>query len=111
VLGGRRDLSPEAELTAEDATTPAIQGQLDALVAELAGSSPGVTHRWSGVWGQTGDLLPLAGRVPASDRLWIAGGYSGHGNVLGFACGDLVAQALLGREPAELALFDPARVV
>jgi glycine/D-amino acid oxidase-like deaminating enzyme len=111
VLGGRRDLSPEAELTAEDATTPAIQGQLDALVAELAGVSPGVTHRWSGVWGQTGDLLPLAGRVPASDRLWIAGGYSGHGNVLGFACGDLVAQALLGREPAELALFDPARAV
>ena len=36
------------------------------------------------------------GRVPGTDRLWVAGGYSGHGNVLGFACGDLVAQALLG---------------
>jgi glycine/D-amino acid oxidase-like deaminating enzyme len=109
VLGGRRDRSPEAELTADDATTPAIQDELDALAAELAGFGPRVTHRWSGAWGQTADLLPLAGRVPGSDRLWVAGGYSGHGNVLGFACGDLVAQALLGRAPAELAFFDPAR--
>ncbi len=109
VLGGRRDLSPEAELTAEDATTPAIQGELDALAAELAGAPPRVTHRWSGIWGQTRDLLPLAGRVPGSDRLWVAGGYSGHGNVLGFACGDLVAQTLLGREPEAPAHFDPAR--
>jgi glycine/D-amino acid oxidase-like deaminating enzyme len=111
VLGGRRDLGGEAELTAEDATTPPIQGQLDALAAELIGASPRVTHRWSGSWGQTADLLPLAGPVPGTDRLWVAGGYSGHGNVLGFACGDLVAQALLGRGPAELAFFDPARAV
>jgi gamma-glutamylputrescine oxidase len=111
ILGGRRDLSLEAESTAEDATTPAIQEQLDALTAELIGASPRVTHRWSGNWGQTLDLLPLAGRVPGSDRLWVAGGYSGHGNVLGFACGDLVARALLGREAAELALFDPARAL
>jgi glycine/D-amino acid oxidase-like deaminating enzyme len=109
VVGGRRDRSPEAELTAEDATTGAIQGQLDALAADLAGAPPRVTHRWSGTWGQTGDLLPLAGRVTGSNRMWVAGGYSGHGNVLGFACGDLVAQALLGDEPEELALFDPAR--
>jgi glycine/D-amino acid oxidase-like deaminating enzyme len=111
VLGGRRDLSPETELTAEDATTPGIQGQLDRLAAELAGAAPRVTHRWSGTWGQTADVLPLAGRVPDSDRLWVAAGYSGHGNVLGFACGDLVAQALLGREPQELVFFDPARAV
>jgi glycine/D-amino acid oxidase-like deaminating enzyme len=49
--------------------------------------------------------------VPGDERLWVAAGYSGHGNVLGFACGDLVAQALLGGRPGELACFDPARVL
>jgi len=41
----------------------------------------------------------------------VAGGYSGHGNVLGLLCGELVAQAMLGREAPELALFDPARLL
>jgi hypothetical protein len=42
------------------------------------------------------DFLPVVGRVPDQDGVWIAGGYSGHGNVLGFACGRLVARAILG---------------
>ena len=42
-------------------------------------------------------------------RVWVAAGYSGHGNVLGFGCGELVADALLGRESPQLALLDPAR--
>ena len=70
---------------------------------------PVVTHRWAGHWGETPDRLPLAGRVPGRERVWVAGGYSGHGNVLGLACGELVAAALLGERPEELDLFDPAR--
>jgi hypothetical protein len=31
--------------------------------------------------------------------------------VLGLACGDLVARAILGRRPTELELFDPARAL
>jgi len=57
--------------------------------------------------GQTPDLMPLVGPVPGRDRVWVAGGYSGHGNVPGFMCGDLVARAILGDRPAELELFDP----
>ena len=102
ILGGRRDADLENERTAVEETTPVIQARLDAFAGELAGRPPRITHRWAGIWGETPDRLPLAGRVPGSDRLWVAGGYSGHGNVLGFACGDLVARAILG-EPAPAA--------
>jgi glycine/D-amino acid oxidase-like deaminating enzyme len=48
-------------------------------------------------------------RVPYWYDVWIASGYSGHGNVLGFMCGRLVTGAILGRHAPEVALFDPAR--
>jgi gamma-glutamylputrescine oxidase len=110
LVGGRRDTSAEAENTADDATTTsAIQRELESLTVALVGRLPAVTHRWAGVWGTTPDLLPLVGRVPGRDRLWIAGGYAGHGNVLGLACGDAVARALLGEPAPEIELFDAAR--
>lgn len=111
VLGGRRDTSLATERTSDDETTPFIQEQLDELAARLLGDRPAVSHRWSGFWGETPDRLPLAGRMPGRDRVWVAGGYSGHGNVLGLACGDLVARAILGEEPPALSLFDPARLL
>jgi len=43
--------------------------------------------------------------------VWIAGGYSGHGNVLGLLCGDLVARAILGDREPLLDVFDPARLL
>jgi glycine/D-amino acid oxidase-like deaminating enzyme len=100
VLGGFRDSAPDEEATAEEATTPAIQTRLDQFAAELVGHAPEITHRWSGIFGVTEDLLPLAGQVPGRDDLRVACGYSGHGNVLGLACGDLVAQAIVGEPPA-----------
>jgi sarcosine oxidase subunit beta len=68
-----------------------------------------VTHRWAGIWGETSDTLPIVGELPTRQGVWVAGGYSGHGNVLGFACGDLVARAIAGDCPRELELFDPKR--
>jgi gamma-glutamylputrescine oxidase len=109
ILGGRRDADLDHERTSVEETTPAVQDALDAFAGELVGHAPRVTHRWAGIWGETPDRLPLVGRVPGSDRLWVAGVYSGHGNVLGFACGDLVAKAILGEPAPELAMFDPAR--
>jgi gamma-glutamylputrescine oxidase len=109
VVGGKRDASLETEHTTVEETTPIIQEQLEELVADLLGRSPRITHRWAGIWGETPDRLPLAGRVPGRAGTWVAGAYSGHGNVLGFACGDLVARAILGEQPPELELFDPAR--
>ena len=109
LLGGFRDVSILDELTDVEETTPTIQASLEAFLRELAGSEVRVTHRWAGIFGLTQDLLPLVGRVPGRDRIWDAGGYSGHGNVLGFACGELVADAILGRSSPQLELLDPAR--
>jgi glycine/D-amino acid oxidase-like deaminating enzyme len=111
VLGGRRDVALEDEWTAEEATTPSIQNELESLARELVGGAPKITHRWAGIFGTTADMLPLAGQVPGRDSLWVSCGYSGHGNVLGFACGKLVAEAILGRQAPELELFDPARML
>jgi len=110
LLGGFRDVSILDELTDVEETTPAIQASLESFLHELAGREVRVTHRWAGIFGLTQDMLPLVGAVPGRDgRVWVAGGYSGHGNVLGFACGELVADAILGHESPQLELLDPAR--
>ena len=110
LLGGFRDVSILDELTDVEVTTPTIQASLESFLHELAGREVEVTHRWAGIFGLTQDMLPLVGAVPGHDgRIWVAGGYSGHGNVLGFACGELVADAILGHESPQLELLDPAR--
>jgi gamma-glutamylputrescine oxidase len=111
VLGGFRDFSILAELTDIEETTPTVQEALDAFLVELLGEMPAVAYRWAGIFGLTQDFLPLVGRVPGRDGVWVAAGYSGHGNVLGLMCGELVAAAILGRPHPILELFDPARLI
>jgi len=111
VAGGLRDKALDHEHTAEEEVTPLIQGHLERFVAELLGEAPEITHRWAGIFGATEDRLPLVGAVPGHDNVWVSCGYSGHGNVLGLACGELVAGAILGRPAPELALFEPARLL
>jgi gamma-glutamylputrescine oxidase len=111
VVGGRRDAALELETTSEEATTDVIQRELDAFAAELAGGTVRITNRWAGIWGTTADTLPLVGPVPGHAGLWVALGYSGHGNVLGFAAGDLVARAIRGERAPELDVLDPARAL
>jgi glycine/D-amino acid oxidase-like deaminating enzyme len=111
VIGGQRDASFATENTDVEETTEVVQARLDDLVEQLVGHRPHVEQRWAGIWGTTPDLMPLVGPVPGRENVWVAGGYSGHGNVPGFAFGDLVARAILGERPAELELVDPARLL
>jgi gamma-glutamylputrescine oxidase len=111
VLGGFRDFSILTEMTDEETATEPIQEALDAFLAELLGFMPKVTHRWAGIFGLTQDLLPLVGPVPGHDGVWVAAGYSGHGNVFGLLCGELVAAAISGHDDPLLDLFAPARLV
>jgi gamma-glutamylputrescine oxidase len=111
LAGGFRDVAMDSEFTAEEATTAPIQRALERFVAGLCGFEPEIRNRWSGIFGLITDLMPAVGQVPGEERLWVAGGYSGHGMVLGFACGDLVAKAILGQPEPVLELFSPARLV
>ena len=111
LAGGFRDAALDKEFTAEEATTEPIQRALEDFVADLVGWPVRVDARWAGIFGLVLDFLPVVGRVPGTDRLWVAGGYSGHGNVLGFACGKLVARAISGERDALLDLFEPARLL
>jgi glycine/D-amino acid oxidase-like deaminating enzyme len=111
LAGGFRDAALQDEFTTDEVTTPGIQGALESFVAGLAGRPLRVDYRWAGLFGLVMDFLPVVGRVPGEERVWVAGGYSGHGNVLGLMCGDLAAQAMLEREAPELGWFDPARLL
>ncbi len=111
IVGGFRDADMDSEFTAEEATTERIQDALDGFAEELSGRRPRITHRWSGVFGLVPDLMPVVGPHPGREGLWVAGGYSGHGNVLGLMCGELVAQAIAGEPHPLLERMDPARLV
>jgi gamma-glutamylputrescine oxidase len=111
LAGGFRDTALDDEFTTSEETTPAIQASLESLVSDLVGWPVVPTHRWAGLFGFVPDFMPVVGRVPGEDRLWMSAGYSGHGMVLGFMCGELVADAILGRDTPDLDLFDPARLL
>ena len=111
LAGGFRDVALDSEFTAEEVTTRTIQDALERFVADVVGRPLAVTHRWAGIFGLVPDFMPVVGRLPGDARVWVAGGYSGHGNVLGFACGDAVARAILGDVDPTLELFEPARLL
>jgi gamma-glutamylputrescine oxidase len=111
LAGGFRDFALDSEFTADEVTTQTIQDALESFVAGLIGRPVEITHRWAGIFGLVLDFLPVVGRVPGTDHVWVAGGYSGHGNVLGFMCGNLVAGAMLGDVHPLLGMFDPVRLL
>ena len=92
----------------DDADDP---GVARALPRRARGGEARISHRWAGIFALTQDMLPLVGEVPGRPGVWIAVGYSGHGNVMGFGCGRMAAGAMLGESHELLALFDPVRVV
>jgi gamma-glutamylputrescine oxidase len=111
VAGGFRDVSLDSEFTADEQLTEPVQSALQSFVNGLLGRELRVDYAWAGIFGMVMDFLPVVGRVPGLDDVWVAGGYSGHGNVLGFACGELVAAAVAGDDDPLLQHFAPARLL
>ncbi len=111
VAGGFRDVSFDTEFTVDEQLTEPVQRALRGFVDGLLGRELRIDYAWAGIFGMVMDFLPVVGRVPGLENVWVAGGYSGHGNVLGFACGELVAAAVVGEHDPLLELFDPARLL
>jgi glycine/D-amino acid oxidase-like deaminating enzyme len=111
VAGGFRDIAIDQEFTADEAVTEPVQRSLERFVNDLVGRKLRVDYRWAGIFGLVLDFMPVVGPLPETGTTWVVGGYSGHGNVLGFGCGRLAARAILGDRDPLLDLFEPARLV
>ena len=105
LIGGWRDAELDREFTDVDEPTQTLQARIEEFAGRLLGASPPVTHRWAGLLGFTDARRPLVGEL--RDRVWVSAGYSGHGNVLALACGELLAAAILGRPTGALERFAP----
>ena len=78
-----------------------VQALLDRLLRERVGIEAAVTHRWAGVIAYTPDRLPVFAEVRPG--VIAVGAYSGHGNVLGSACGRAATAIALGAPTPRLA--------
>lgn len=82
VLGGCRDRHLDESETDDEATTEAVQHDLERLLHQVVGvRAATITHRWAGVVGYTADERPLIEEV--APGVWAVGGYSGTGNLIG----------------------------
>ena len=79
-----------------------------ALLPELR--SARMFRRWSGLRPATEDHLPILGRLPGSDRLFIASGHYRNGILLAPGTAQVIAQRIAGETPSvSLDAFSPAR--
>jgi glycine/D-amino acid oxidase-like deaminating enzyme len=92
-LGGARDIGGEAEWTHDTTPSDAVQAALDRRLREKLGVSAPVTHRWAASVSYTRDGLPIVREV--QNRVWVIGGYSGTGNVVGSLLGRGIARSLM----------------
>ena len=96
LVGGARHLHEAEEVGHADATTPALQADLEAyLRRHLGGADVPVERRWSGTMGFSPDGLPVLGGVPGVPGALYAAGFTGHGMGTGVRFGRLAARALL----------------
>lgn len=111
LLGGLRRLSIASEETGDSRPAAPIQPALDALLRTLVGEGPSVRviARWAGTMAFTPDGLPAAGLAPGHDRVFVLGGFNGHGMGWGPGLAATLADRILGRGATLDAAFDPSR--
>jgi glycine/D-amino acid oxidase-like deaminating enzyme len=92
-----------------------MPAKVETLLGKLHILFPGVEARadyaWSGVFGETGDGLPLIGPVPGHRHLFAAYGYGGNGITFSFLASRMIARQMRGmQEPwdEQVALDRPA---
>ncbi|HVG26006.1 MAG TPA: FAD-dependent oxidoreductase, partial [Acidobacteriaceae bacterium] len=89
--------------------------RLRSLAAELVPALASTTlcpqlEAWAGLRPSTADQLPVLGRLPGTDRQWIASGHYRNGILLAPATAAALADALQSRTfPVDLTPFRPDR--
>ncbi|HET8847147.1 MAG TPA: FAD-binding oxidoreductase [Ktedonobacteraceae bacterium] len=112
IVGGWRNQSFETENTSDETPNQEIQLHIDAFVRQTLNlPNVDVVSRWAGIMGFSEDALPLVGRLPDTQHCYIAGAYTGHGNAYTIAAALMLSEMILGKTPADVDLFDPARFV
>jgi glycine/D-amino acid oxidase-like deaminating enzyme len=112
LVGGGRHQHREAEETAADSTTPAVQATIERYLhthfpwtTELS-----IEHRWSGTMGFSPDGRPVVGPIPEHSASVFATGFTGHGMGYGFRMGRLLARSVCGKtQPEDYDLFSVSR--
>lgn len=73
---------------------------------------PGVTitHRWAAQDNSVTDTLPLIGRLPGGEHVYVATGFAGWGMTGGVLAGTIIASLIGGEEQPWAGIYDPARL-
>ncbi|MEM7755479.1 MAG: FAD-binding oxidoreductase [Planctomycetota bacterium] len=105
LVGGCRRFEPEHESGDRGGVHPAVQDRLEGYLRELVADRYEVVARWSGVMGFSPNGLPIVGPTIDDERVWVCGGFTGHGMSIGHLAGRRAAAAMLGVSERP-ALFD-----
>jgi gamma-glutamylputrescine oxidase len=97
MAGGFGDVDGDASYTDRAEGDPLIWDRIERYLREDIGVDAPITHRWTGTVGYSEERRPFVGAVPGRPGLWVAGGYSGTGNVPGFLAGRELADMIAGR--------------
>jgi glycine/D-amino acid oxidase-like deaminating enzyme len=101
ILGGWRNLDPDAEIGFDEILNPEIQQNMTKFLTVFPSLEQlDVTHRWSGIMGFSKDGLPILGGIPSYQATLIAAGFTGHGFGFGWLAGESIAKlSLEGNDP------------
>jgi glycine/D-amino acid oxidase-like deaminating enzyme len=106
LVGGWRDTAVDEEVGEEERTTVGVQAHLEAFLRER-NIDAAITHRWAGTMGFSHDALPYVGHT--GPRLFVCGGFTGHGMAFAPASAEIVATLVRGAAHPDADLFDPSR--
>ena len=105
-LGGFRDHGGDDEWTEAAEPSAAVQERLERFLRDDLGLKARITHRWAASVGYTRGVLPVAAVVRGG--VWVVGGYSGTGNLVGAVAGRAAARRALGEESRAWSLLGGA---
>lgn len=104
MIGGYDE--PFRDPISRDRLLPAKQAALTRRFRQLFPQIPlEVTCAWAGTFAKTPDGLPIIGRHPERERVWLALGYGGNGITFSVIAATVIRDAILGRKNADAELF------